>query len=409
MLPTKQFPKEKGEGTVDFNKTYRFSVEDFRNQNPASNSLVEYDCDYDEIGGPQSFATSPKIEGTTHAAIMKAKSSSTSQRYFHETDDPAEQEDLRSPHEEEDMEDDLYYKNEFDDIIASPEAHYDVSHDPSDEITRPLHSAGNANSSPTDDVLKKDSFEASNGKYAPTGSETNLDAPNEELVPTGKVINTTYTEKPVEVQPPLGDVLKRDSFEAEDEDEDESITNDAEANGRKSDSDDKETLVQPMQSESSTNRFEEQSVTDEEHEDEAEHEEAQPEAEEEAIHEQDYDHDHDYSNDFEEAAPEQEARRGVYFPEDVVSSTVYHRMKYQPEEAADLFYTQEESMQFQYDYDREMNRAEEADLKWYDWIMGRSEEQLLADEEEDAALREEAYNSYWETDQLSDEDSNEFF
>ena len=60
--------------------------------------------------------------------------------------------------------------------------------------------------------------------------------------------------------------------------------------------------------------------------------------------------------------------RRVQFSQSVVSDTFYHRLKYAPEEVVDLFYTHEEAMQFQYDYDREATKAEAEGREWTEYV-----------------------------------------
>ncbi|CAE7561268.1 unnamed protein product, partial [Symbiodinium microadriaticum] len=94
---------------------------------------------------------------------------------------------------------------------------------------------------------------------------------------------------------------------------------------------------------------------------------------------------------------------------DVVSDTFYHRLKYAPDEVADLFYTHEEAMQFQYDYDREATKAEAEGREWTEWIMERTEEELAADELEYAAVQDD-FRNYWDGDEYeggSHEDSTD--
>jgi hypothetical protein len=129
------------------------------------------------------------------------------------------------------------------------------------------------------------------------------------------------------------------------------------------------------------------------------------------------DHERDYSDsDFEVASPDKslhefaeptsKAEKKVNFPQNLVSDTFVLREKHAPEDIPDLFYTQEESMRFQYDLDRETQRADSDGVSWLDWMMERSEEDRLKHEEEDELLQHE-YQDYWEGNERYQEEEEE--
>jgi hypothetical protein len=80
------------------------------------------------------------------------------------------------------------------------------------------------------------------------------------------------------------------------------------------------------------------------------------------------DYSYEYDEEEEEAveggAGVSKGERRVRFPDHIVSDTFYHRLKYAPDEVAELFYTHSEAMQFQYDYDREATKAEAEGREW---------------------------------------------
>eukprot|EP00602_Paraphysomonas_sp_CaronLab_P006455 CAMPEP_0185032506 /NCGR_PEP_ID=MMETSP1103-20130426/20641_1 /TAXON_ID=36769 /ORGANISM="Paraphysomonas bandaiensis, Strain Caron Lab Isolate" /LENGTH=347 /DNA_ID=CAMNT_0027568435 /DNA_START=232 /DNA_END=1272 /DNA_ORIENTATION=+ len=119
-------------------------------------------------------------------------------------------------------------------------------------------------------------------------------------------------------------------------------------------------------------------------------------------HNQEDNHADDYSDDFEGnvsgMSPSKDVEKGarrVTFVEGIVSDTFFHRQKYAPHELSELFYTHEEAMQFQFDFDREAQRADSDGKEWTEWIMERSEEQLEQDAIEDAAMQDD-FRDYWE-------------
>jgi hypothetical protein len=63
----------------------------------------------------------------------------------------------------------------------------------------------------------------------------------------------------------------------------------------------------------------------------------------------------------------------VIFPASELSTVLYCR-KCAPHELAELFYTREEEMRFQVDYDREAQQAEVAGLDWNKWVTQHTEE-----------------------------------
>jgi hypothetical protein len=103
--------------------------------------------------------------------------------------------------------------------------------------------------------------------------------------------------------------------------------------------------------------------------------------------------------------PENPQSRRVNFLDGLISDTFVPREKHSPEEVPDLFYTHEESIKFQYDYDREAQRADTEGITWLDWMMKRTEDDRKKHEEEDDLLQHE-YQDYWEgNDQYEDEES----
>jgi hypothetical protein len=96
--------------------------------------------------------------------------------------------------------------------------------------------------------------------------------------------------------------------------------------------------------------------------------------------------------------------RHVNFVDGLISDTFIHREKHTPEEVPDLFYTHDESIKFQYDYDREAQRADSEGISWLNWMMKRTEEERKKHEEEDDLLQHE-YQDYWEGNEQYDEES----
>jgi hypothetical protein len=130
-------------------------------------------------------------------------------------------------------------------------------------------------------------------------------------------------------------------------------------------------------------------------------------------------HEEDYSgSDFEGTSPEKSShenenwfhetetkpKRTVNFLDGLVSDTFVHREKHALEDVPELFYTQDESMKFQYDYDREAQRADSDGVSWLDWMMERTEEERLKHEEEDE-LHQHEYQDYWEGNEQYEEES----
>lgn len=76
-------------------------------------------------------------------------------------------------------------------------------------------------------------------------------------------------------------------------------------------------------------------------------------------------------------------RRGIRFNDTLVSDVFYTRYKYTREETKELFYEHEEALKFQYDYDRELKKADERNLPWKDWILERTDEDVARDEREE--------------------------
>lgn len=103
--------------------------------------------------------------------------------------------------------------------------------------------------------------------------------------------------------------------------------------------------------------------------------------------------------------PQCRQSRRVNFLDGLISETFIHREKHSPEDVPDLFYTHDESIKFQYDYDREAQRADNEGISWLDWMMKRTEEERKKHEVEDDLLQQE-YQDYWEgNDQYEEEES----
>lgn len=101
------------------------------------------------------------------------------------------------------------------------------------------------------------------------------------------------------------------------------------------------------------------------------------------------------NNNTDNNAPIKPKKRQVNFVEGFVSDMFVHREKHTPEEVSQLFYTQNEAMRFQYDYDREAQRADNEGVDWLKWMMNRSEEDRIRHEQEDES--EQYMNQdYWE-------------
>lgn len=99
-------------------------------------------------------------------------------------------------------------------------------------------------------------------------------------------------------------------------------------------------------------------------------------------------------------------QRQVNFVEGFVSDTFVHREKHTPEEVSQLFYTQDEAIRFQYDYDREAQRADKDGIDWLNWMMGRSEEDRIKHEQEDE-LEQYHQQDYWEDNDQYELEENE--
>ena len=117
---------------------------------------------------------------------------------------------------------------------------------------------------------------------------------------------------------------------------------------------------------------------------------------------------HDYSDDWDtlvitseraEGAPisskndradnvESEKENRVRFANSIVSDVFLSRYKYDNEQVAELFFTREEGLKFQLDFDREFERASAENKEWIDWIMERTEEQAAHDDACDLEARQ---------------------
>lgn len=68
------------------------------------------------------------------------------------------------------------------------------------------------------------------------------------------------------------------------------------------------------------------------------------------------------------SSPSETSRRIVRFADhDTLVQVTETREKFSEEEKADLFYTQLDSIRFQYGFDRENARAVSCSMSWYDW------------------------------------------
>lgn len=103
-----------------------------------------------------------------------------------------------------------------------------------------------------------------------------------------------------------------------------------------------------------------------------------------------------YASDFEpegEGEGEGEREQGrtgrrVSFGEQLVTDTLFHRSKYIPNEVMSLFYTHDETRQFQADYSYEIHQAGLQGLTWEAWWEARSQEDVDREEaEEEERLR----------------------
>jgi hypothetical protein len=415
-----------GNGKFDFTQTYRFSPEDFQGlavpmqQSSSSSSGSEgrrqrqqpvpergavggygnsnghaharrhhsHDyAEYDDIGGPQSFTSGTTVTAVTSAAISPPSSSPHSSHRYSNS----------SPDEEEQDTEEAFYPNEFDEIIASPDP---FGLDSSEGMSGKKGVAG-VGYSPFPLPSERESHDS----YVVADGDGDREGGVVEGV--GRDLHDEPSLEPEGNLKPRQEVL-----EGQEEQEQEQ----REGAGQESSIgiENEEAIMEEVDQLGEQELSEELRRQKEEQQEEHHHEEeVEVEVEEEEP-------EGDYSmGDFESPShsPARVARTGegggskrVVFPDDVVASTLFHRMKYVPAETAELFYTQDEAMQFQYDYDREVTRAENANLDWYEWIMTRSEEQQLADEEEDAAMEQEAYSNYWEEQEQEESDnSNEFW
>ena len=97
--------------------------------------------------------------------------------------------------------------------------------------------------------------------------------------------------------------------------------------------------------------------------------------------------DSSYASDFEAVEADGGGRdptgRRVSFPDQLVTDTLFHRSKYIPNEVISLFYTHDETRQFQADYSYEIYRAELLGLTWEDWWSARSQEDVDKEEAEE--------------------------
>lgn len=83
--------------------------------------------------------------------------------------------------------------------------------------------------------------------------------------------------------------------------------------------------------------------------------------------------------------------KSVSFSENVVSDVYLFRYKYTPSEAQEMFYCQDDALRFQYDFDREAQKALAQNMDWNDWIQERTDEDILADELQDEYLTSRMY------------------
>jgi hypothetical protein len=435
-------------GNFDFNQTYRFTPDDFRglaspmhpgnggvpNGGGGNNDHSRRDHgnhgldDYDDIGGPRSFASGTTATVVTSAAIAAASSNSSppsSRRYS--ADNTRISDDFNHNTLEQDS-DEAFYRNEFDEIIASPDP-FGTDSATIPVASVPLHKQALVKSH---DLTLKEATEPYNHSLPPVSNDKTVEdwkVVGEELTDEVMEQKEDHTGSDIEIikreENGTADRSKENKREPSFEQKDNQQSIEPEHQQEREDESD----------EDQNQQFDEDSINNSDpglqHEEDV--------AEENVEEEEDPDGDYsmgdfesptnsphresvrsqvDHGEEVVDQVGESPARVGgqrqrdgrVYFPDDVVASTLYHRMKYLPAETAELFYTQDEAMQFQYDYDREVNRADNANLDWYEWIMTRTEEQEAADEEEDAAMQQQAYEEYWEgqDDEVSD-NSNEFW
>ena len=82
-----------------------------------------------------------------------------------------------------------------------------------------------------------------------------------------------------------------------------------------------------------------------------------------------------YADDFDSlsagGAGGREGRTGVHFPPEVVSDVFLTRYRYSPEEVAELFYSNDDTVFFSSEYEKEYRHADLHDTTWYDYMLNR--------------------------------------
>ena len=356
--------KEKKPKKFDFNQTYRFSPEDFQGlASPIQSSTKS----------SNRYSDNNKEEGQKDVDIVYEKDDNNDDQWRNY------QEDIEDDYDDIQQQDteESFYRNEFDDIIASPDPFGDVDNNiPSSTIGMSIQEVADT--------------------YSPFPPQQDSGGDDD-----WEVVESAGKEEQ--------DV---DNMEDREKENDELSNNDGE-----------ELVVsQVSDHENDCDQIAQDDVVEVQEKDEGEedysmgefHNES-PTRSPEHYHERRQYEDYDTVNFYDDGNINKQQPKHVRFSDGVVTSTLYHRMKFTPAETGDLFYTQDEAMQFQYDYDREVTRADDKNLEWYEWIMTRTEEQQKLDEEEDEALQQEAYNSYWgeqedeEEEERDDDESNDFW
>ena len=61
----------------------------------------------------------------------------------------------------------------------------------------------------------------------------------------------------------------------------------------------------------------------------------------------------------------------MHFPPEVVSDVFLTRYRYSPEEVAELFYSNDDTVFFSSEYEKEYRHADLHDTTWYDYMLNR--------------------------------------
>jgi hypothetical protein len=99
------------------------------------------------------------------------------------------------------------------------------------------------------------------------------------------------------------------------------------------------------------------------------------------------------------------SEKKVEFSNPVVT-VINERDKCSKEEVSELFYTHDESIKFENDYAKELEKAEVLGLTWADWIAKRTEEDILREEQEEEENNMkylEEVDEDWELEDTEDE------